>query len=49
MGGGGGGWEAEGGLNHPWTQGQSHFVFSKTQKQLQCTVFVRPRRSLAAA
>ena len=28
-----GGWEAEGGLNHPWAQGQSHCVFSKTQKQ----------------
>ena len=32
---GGGGWEAEGGLNHLWAQGQSHCVFSKTQKQPQ--------------
>ena len=37
MRGGGSGWEVEGGLNHPWTQGQSHCVFSKTQKQPQCT------------
>ena len=37
MGGGGGGWEAKGGLNHPWAQGQSHCVLSKTQKQPQCT------------
>ena len=36
-GGGGGGWEAKGGLNHPWAQGQSHCVFSKMQKQPQCT------------
>ena len=36
-GGGGSGWEAEGSLNHPWPQGQSHCVFSKTQKQPQCT------------
>ena len=35
--GGGVGWKAEGGLNHPWAQGQSHCVFSKTQKQPQCT------------
>ena len=33
----GGKWEAEGGLNYPWPQGQSHCVFSKTQKQPQCT------------
>ena len=33
----GGWWEAEGGLYHPWVQGQSHCVFSKTQKQPQCT------------
>ena len=33
---GGGGCEAEGGLNHSWAQGQSHHVFSKTQKQPQC-------------
>ena len=32
-----GGWEAEGGLNHPWAQGQSHCVFSETQKQPQWT------------
>ena len=37
MRGGGGRWEAEGGLNHPWAQGQSHCVFSKTQEQPQCT------------
>ena len=40
MGGGsgsGGGWETEGRLNHPWAQGQNHCVFSKTQKQPQCT------------
>ena len=38
-GGGGwwGGWEVKGRLNHPWAKGQSHFVFSKTQKQPQCT------------
>ena len=36
-GGGGGGWEAEGGLNHPWAQRNSHCVLSKTQKQPQCT------------
>ena len=34
---GGNGWKAKGGLNHPWAQGQSHCVFSKTQKQSQCT------------
>ena len=33
----GGGLEVEGGLNHPWVQGQSHCMFSKTQKQPQCT------------
>ena len=32
-----GGWEAEGELNHPWAQRQSHCIFSKTQKQPQCT------------
>ena len=32
-----GGWEAEGGLNHPLTQGKSHCVFNKAQKQPQCT------------
>ena len=36
-GGGGGGWETEGRLNHSWEQGQSHCVSSKTQKQPQCT------------
>ena len=36
MGADGGGWEAEGVLNHPWAQEQSHCVFSKTQKQPQC-------------
>ena len=36
MGGGeAGGWEAEGGLYHP--PAQSHCVFSKAQKQPQCT------------
>ena len=35
--GGGDGWEAEGGLYHPWEQGQSHCVFSKTQNQPQRT------------
>ena len=35
--GSGGRWEAEGGLCHPWAQGQSHCAFSKTQKQPQCT------------
>ena len=34
---GGGGWKAEGGLNHSWAQGRSHCVFSKTQKQPKCT------------
>ena len=34
---GGGGWEAEGGINHSWAQGLSHCVFSKTQKQPQHT------------
>ena len=33
----GGGWEAEGGLNHPPAQGKSHCVFNKAQKQPQCT------------
>ena len=33
----GGGWEAEGGLNHPLTQGKSRCVFNKAQKQPQCT------------
>ena len=35
--GAGGGWEAEGGLNHPLAQRKSHCVFSKAQKQPQCT------------
>ena len=33
----GGGWEAEGGLNHPLTQGKSRCVFNKAQKQPLCT------------
>ena len=33
----GGGWEAEGGLNHPLAQGKSRCVFNKAQKQPQCT------------
>ena len=33
----GGGWEAEGGLNHPLAQGRSCCVFNKAQKQPQCT------------
>ena len=33
----GGGWEAEGGLNHPPAQEKSHCVFNKAQKQPQCT------------
>ena len=33
----GGGWEAEGGLNHPPAQRKSHCVFNKAQKQPQCT------------
>ena len=36
-GGGEGGWEVESGLNHSWEQEQSRCVFSKTQKQPQCT------------
>ena len=32
-----GGWEAEGGLNHPLAQGKSRCVFTKAQKQPQCT------------
>ena len=36
-GGGPGGWEAEGGLNQSWAQRQSYCVFSKTQKQPQCS------------
>ena len=35
--GGGGGWEAEGGLNHPLAQGKSRCVFNKAEKQPQCT------------
>ena len=35
--GGGGGWEAEGRLNHPPAQGKSCCVFNKAQKQPQCT------------
>ena len=31
------GWEAKGGLYHPPAQRQSHCVFSKEQKQPQCT------------
>ena len=31
----GGGWEAEGGLNHPSAQGKSCGVFNKAQKQPQ--------------
>ena len=41
MGGGGGGWEAEGGVNHPWAQRNSHCVLSETQKQPQCTCQAR--------
>ena len=33
----GGGWEAEGRLNHPLAQGKSSCVFNKAQKQPQCT------------
>ena len=33
----GGGWEAEGGLNHSPAQGKSRCVFNKAQKQPQCT------------
>ena len=33
----GGGWEAEGELNHPLAQGRSCCVFNKAQKQPQCT------------
>ena len=33
----GGGWEAEGGSNHPPAQRKSHCVLSKAQKQPQCT------------
>ena len=33
----GGGWEAEGGLNHPPAQRKSRCVLSKAQKQPQCT------------
>ena len=37
MGGGGGGWEAKGRLNHPLAQRKSCCVLSKAQKQPQCT------------
>ena len=30
-----GGWEAEGGLNHPLAQGKSRCVFNEAQKQPQ--------------
>ena len=33
----GGGWEAEGRLNHPLAQGKSRCVLSKAHKQPQCT------------
>ena len=33
----GGGWEAEGGLNHPLAVRKSRCVFNKAQKQPQCT------------
>ena len=33
----GGGWEAEGGLNHPLAVRKSRCVLSKAQKQPQCT------------
>ena len=33
----GGGWEAEGGLDHPPSQGKSRCVLNKAQKQPQCT------------
>ena len=33
----GGGWEAEGKLNHPLAQRKSRCVFSKAQKHPQCT------------
>ena len=32
-----GGWEVEVGKYHPWAQRKSHCVFSKAQKQPQCT------------
>ena len=38
-----GGWNSgsvlktEGGLNDPWAQRNSHYVFSKTKKQPRCT------------
>ena len=34
---GGGGWEAKSGLNHPLTQRKSRCVFTRVQKQPQCT------------
>ena len=37
MGGSEGGWEGEGGLNHPLAVKKSHCVLSKAQKQPQCT------------
>ena len=37
----GGGWEAEGGLNHPLAQGRSRCVFNKAQKQPQCTCHIK--------
>ena len=33
----GGGWETEGGLNHPLPHKKSCCVFNKAQKQSQCT------------
>ena len=33
----GGGWEAEGGLKHPLAQRMSRCVYSRAQKQPQCT------------
>ena len=37
MGVGGGGWKAEGRLNHPPAQKKRRCVFNKAQKQPQCT------------
>ena len=47
MGGGGGEWEAEGGLNHPPAQRKSRYVCSVKHKNSH-SVHVRTRRSLGA-
>ena len=39
MGGGGGGWKAEGRLNYPWAQRQSHCVFSETVTETATVYF----------